>query len=456
MLLSVGTSYASLIAVGFHTPRIVCALYVVLQFLIICVRLRFSLLTSKVSVMHETEEQAERNGVFPQSAASIPQPPVADQRTDETAGTAGAADVESTPTLAMTTGQETAEATPGVLLADVPELSFSSNVTTMKQAGEHDPLARRPKIVSIVTCAVFGVLFLAAAAGCWWFLVRTLTGQQLDNMAFDGFADNLPAILRLPARVLSMSVLTSPIAISVSIIIDIILGIVAITIVCVRKRWLLLVQLAIFATVTIAAAELLKHFLPRTMMDQSTLDTATNTSPSGHVAIAAVSACVLLCAVPHAWRAVCAIFASLYTAEVAFGVIAGGFHRPGDTIAAMLLVFGMACIMLATTRSSAMDAAGTRLSSASIQIVASLMITIGVCALLYASYVVWQLAPGIMVHAMWAVWAAHIATNFIALALPTLGFGIILALRHATASPLSRLGMLGAPPAPPSRKSASR
>lgn len=418
--------------------------------------------------MHHSEEQDEQQPI--DSSAPVPAPPTTRNATAEphditeshhaaTQDTAVHADadlhVDSSSSMALDDAAHASEQAPASVGA-FPDLTFAPSVTTMSEASEHDPLQRRPKIITLCVSAVFGVLFLALAAGCWWLLVRTLAGQQLDNMALEGFADNLPLVLRLPARALAVSFAVGPVSISVSLILDVVIGVLALGIVCVRKRWRLLVQIVVFATIAISAAEVLKRVLPRTMMDNSTLSPAVNTSPSGHVAIAAVSVCALLCVVPRVWRALCAVFATLYTAEVAFSVIVGGFHRPGDTIAAMLLVFGLACLMLCATGGSGMDAPGTRLSSASIQIVASLMITIGVCALMYAGYVLYQLAPGIMFHAMWATWASHIAMNFIGLALPSLGFGIILALRHATASPLSRLGMLGAPPAPPSRKSASR
>lgn len=332
----------------------------------------------------------------------------------------------------------------------VEELRLPDSTRTAPDAAEQDPLTRRPRIATIIGSAVCGILFLVLAAACWWLLVRTLSGQQLDNMAFTDYMKDLPFAMLLPARVMEISWVVGQVRLSISVLFDIVFAIFALTLTIVRKRWLLLVQMIVFAIVAIAGAEALKYSLPRTDMDRSLFDAAGNTSPSGHMAAAVTAAVVLLCVVPRVWRAIVAVIGSLYSSCVAISLVSLGYHRPGDVVAALLWVFGLALIMLATTRAHAMDKPGERLASASIQIVASLMITIGVCALAYAGYVIWQLMPGVQFEAMWATWAAHIAMNFVSMALPCLGFGVVLAFRHATASPLSKLGMLGMPPAPPS------
>ena len=106
----------------------------------------------------------------------------------------------------------------------------------------------------------------------------------------------------------------------------------------------------------------------------------------------------------------------------------------------ILLVAGLALLALAVTRKSGMDEPGRRVSSVSVQIVGSVLITGGLLLLAYSGYVIWQVVPGLNVSAV--VGIAGVAM---------LAFGLLLALRQITAAPLSRLGLIGAPPAPPKR-----
>ena len=84
-------------------------------------------------------------------------------------------------------------------------------------------------------------------------------------------------------------------------------------------------------------------------------------------------------------------------------------------------------------------------------IVGSVLITGGLLLLAYSGYVIWQVVPGLNVSASWAVQGANVSAVVGIAGVAMLAFGLLLALRQITAAPLSRLGLIGAPPAPPKR-----
>ena len=53
--------------------------------------------------------------------------------------------------------------------------------------------------------------------------------------------------------------------------------------------------------------------------------------------------------------------------------------------------------------------------------------------------------------AEWTNSGAHLSTVILTASIASLTFGLVLAMRQLTASPLTKLGLVGAPPAPPKR-----
>ena len=92
-----------------------------------------------------------------------------------------------------------------------------------------------------------------------------------------------------------------------------------------------------------------------------------------------------------------------------------------------------------------------QLRASPVQIVGSVLITGGLLLLAYSGYVIWQVVPGLNVSASWAVQGANVSAVVGIAGVAMLAFGLLLALRQITAAPLSRLGLIGAPPAPPKR-----
>lgn len=304
-----------------------------------------------------------------------------------------------------------------------------------------DPLAVRPRISSRVLCAVFGLLLIAAGFGIWWVCVFTEDGQPYDELVWKNLSTNVPDAVGSLMSLVAQSWLV--------IAISCLLAVIGVVSALVRRRWWLVGQIVVFAAVCLAVTRI-KGVLPRPFII-NTDSPAANSAPSGHTMLAAACAVILLLAVPRAARALAGIIGVIWSWTVGVSVIYGQWHRPSDVAMSILLVAGLALIVLVFTRTSGMDEPGSRVSSVSVQIVGSVLITGGLLLLAYSAYVIWQVVPGLNISASWAVSGSIVSAIVGVAGVAALTFGLLLALRHITAAPLSRLGLIGAPPAPPKR-----
>ncbi|OZG64745.1 phosphatase PAP2 family protein [Bifidobacterium eulemuris] len=302
-----------------------------------------------------------------------------------------------------------------------------------------DPLAIRPRLSGRVGCLVLAAVFLAAAFGIWWLGVCTAEGQSYEDMVWTFFDEPVTGWLGVLLDVVGRS--------WVVIAISCVLGVSGLVCAAVRRRWWLLGQMAVFAAFC-AAAELLKDLLPRPFLI-NTESRALNSAPSGHTILAAAAGMLLVLAVPRVCRALAALLAAVWSALVGASVIVAQWHRPCDVVMALLLVGGIAMLTMAFTRRSGMDAMGSRASSAGVQIVGSVLLTAGLMAMVYAAYIVWQVLPGLSVSASWSLSGAVVSSMVLVAACAAVVFASALAMRQVTASPLTRIGLIGAPPAPP-------
>ena len=304
-----------------------------------------------------------------------------------------------------------------------------------------DPLAVRPRISSRVLCAVFGLLLIAAGFGIWWVCVFTEDGQSYDELVWKNLSTNVPDAVGSLMSLVAQSWLV--------IAISCLLAVIGVVSALVRRRWWLVGQIVVFAAVCLAVTRI-KGVLPRPFII-NTDSPAANSAPSGHTMLAAACAVILLLAVPRAARALAGIIGVIWSWTVGVSVIYGQWHRPSDVAMSILLVAGLALIVLVFTRTSGMDEPGSRVSSVSVQIVGSVLIAGGLLLLAYSAYVIWQVVPGLNISASWAVSGSIVSAIVGVAGVAALTFGLLLALRHITAAPLSRLGLIGAPPAPPKR-----
>ena len=333
-------------------------------------------------------------------------------------------------------------------LSGSSDLSYSTNQLSSKDSlsdaddiDQLGQLVKRPRISTILWCVAIAIVFLASAAFIWFISVQTVLGQSYEEMVIDGFGSHgTPSWLAFCLRPISVSM--------VVIVTSIIIALVSLIVVCIRKRWWLLGQCAGIIILS-AAAEPLKKILPRPMLISIEYLSA-NSAPSGHTLLITASCALLICAVSRVWRAWAAVAAAFISVLVELSLVAAHWHRVSDVLMSLLIVGAVTLIMLACTRSSGMDMPAYRRSSISVQIVGSSMITIGVLACLYSLYLIWQILPGVDIFAQWAASVSYVATYWLIIGVSLLVFGVIMVMRHSTASPLSRLGLVGAPPTPPS------
>ena len=304
-----------------------------------------------------------------------------------------------------------------------------------------DPLTVRPRISSRVLCVVFALMMAAMAAGVWWLGVCTEDGQAYDDMVWSHLAERLPDWLDPVVGVFTVSLVVQ--------ITSAVLAVGAVIVAIVRKRWWLLGQSAVFAVLCLASS-LLKEHLPRPFIIHVEAPEA-NSAPSGHTILAAAAGIALLCVVPRAWRALTGVIGAVFALLVGASVVVGKWHRPTDVVMALCIAGAMAMLTLAFTRTSGMDEPGKRASSPAVQIVGTVMITGGVLLLAYTAYVIWQIVPGLELSAEWCIEGACVSAMTGVSGMALLVFGMTLAMRQITASPLTRLGLVGAPPAPPRR-----
>lgn len=327
------------------------------------------------------------------------------------------------------------------LLYSTNQLSSKDSLSDADDIDQLGQLVKRPRISTILWCVAIAIVFLASAAFIWFISVQTVLGQSYEEMVIDGFGSHgTPSWLAFCLRPISVSM--------VVIVTSIIIALVSLIVVCIRKRWWLLGQCAGIIILS-TAAEPLKKILPRPMLISIEYLSA-NSAPSGHTLLITASCALLICAVSRVWRAWAAVAAAFISVLVELSLVAAHWHRVSDVLMSLLIVGAVTLIMLACTRSSGMDMPAYRRSSISVQIVGSSMITIGVLACLYALYLIWQILPGVDIFAQWAASVSYVATYWLIIGVSLLVFGVIMVMRHSTASPLSRLGLVGAPPTPPS------
>lgn len=365
-----------------------------------------------------------------------------------------AADNASDPFVALGSGSAAAGTSPNVidplagLGSPAREPSLGLDDLDPLDSGEVDrglakldPLAVRPRISSRVLCAVFGLLLIAAGFGIWWVCVFTEDGQSYDELVWKNLVTGVPDAVGSLMSLVAQSWLV--------IAISCLLAVIGVVSALVRRRWWLVGQIVVFAAVCLAVTRI-KGVLPRPFII-NTDSPAANSAPSGHTMLAAACAVILLLAVPRAARALAGIIGVIWSWTVGVSVIYGQWHRPSDVAMSILLVAGLALIVLVFTRTSGMDEPGSRVSSVSVQIVGSVLITGGLLLLAYSAYVIWQVVPGLNISASWAVSGSIVSAIVGVAGVAALTFGLLPALRHITAAPLSRLGLIGAPPAPPKR-----
>lgn len=299
--------------------------------------------------------------------------------------------------------------------------------------------AARPRTGTIVACGVLGAAFLALAALAYAKGVLTDAGQGYDTMVWWTLSSQVPF-----TKILSGAFHASAVVLGVA-------GVAAaasLAIAAARRRMGLVIQLVAFAAVVLVVAGVAKTHLPRPVFNLNRPNPA-NSAPSGHTLLFTAAMLALMLAVPRAWRAWVALIGWLANSAIGLALVAGQWHRPSDVVMSVFIAGAVACMALAFTRGSGMDRIVNRKPSAAVQIVAPALVMLGVMALGYSLYGIWQLLPNLADEPTWGMSIACESAVSAIVGSNALVAGVVCALRQLTASPLSGAGIFGTPPRPP-------
>ncbi|MGV8966039.1 MAG: phosphatase PAP2 family protein [Cellulomonas sp.] len=185
---------------------------------------------------------------------------------------------------------------------------------------------------------------LVSAVGVWltWrIFVASGPGQRVDQAVFEGARYGRNRLWHLAQPVLDV--------VSVPYIALVLIA--AVLIAVVRRRWGLAVQVAIL----VAGANLTTQVLKNVVFDRPDLGATpvfSNALPSGHTTAAASVSAALVFVVPPRARPWAAVLGAGYTAATGVSTLIGGWHRPSDVVAAVLVVLawsGLACALAAAS-----------------------------------------------------------------------------------------------------------
>jgi len=115
-------------------------------------------------------------------------------------------------------------------------------------------------------------------------------------------------------------------------------------IVMVRLRWGLLARGVLLVAGANATTQILKHGV---IERPGYVGFGPNALPSGHVTLVASVVFAALIVASTAWRPLVALVGCGWIAATAVATVVGGWHRPSDTVAAVLVCVGWACLVSA-------------------------------------------------------------------------------------------------------------
>lgn len=180
-----------------------------------------------------------------------------------------------------------------------------------------------------LTGAAVAMISLAAV---YWYFVRTQTGQEIDQLAFDGAMIGHKTLAPFVLSFLH----------SLPLVAAIIAFVLAVVVSAARRRWILFslaISSAVAANVT---TQVLKYLLDRP--DLGVDGFAYNSLPSGHTTVAASSVLVVFLVASPEWRGWTALAGAIFTVIAGVATLAGQWHRPSDVIAGFLVVALWGCL----------------------------------------------------------------------------------------------------------------
>jgi membrane-associated phospholipid phosphatase len=177
---------------------------------------------------------------------------------------------------------------------------------------------------AIIASAVFVALYL--------FFVRTLHGQTMDQLAYDGSIFGRRSVTVVTQQVLDQVPTVSVVAGAI------ITGIIT----AVRRDLRTLVVAIVVSFGAVVTTQVLKDLL-LTRPDLGVDGYAGNSFPSGHTTVAAASALAVFLVSSPRTRWLAALLGSGFAAVAGVSTLANGWHRPSDVIAGLLVVAVWGC-----------------------------------------------------------------------------------------------------------------
>jgi membrane-associated phospholipid phosphatase len=202
---------------------------------------------------------------------------------------------------------------------------------------------RRQLLAFIVVASAIALVVLYLVA------VRTRFGQEFDDVAYDGRKIVDPQVTRATNDLLH-SVTRSSLFLLTGAVVAFALA---------RRR----IRLAFVAGATVTACVVVSEVLKSHVLDRPQLSgikgITFNSFPSGHATIGMALSLAVVMVSPHRWRWLAAMGAVALTLTFGAGVVATGWHRPSDVLAAYLVCaggFATGTLLLIRWRGSGDDA----------------------------------------------------------------------------------------------------
>jgi membrane-associated phospholipid phosphatase len=197
--------------------------------------------------------------------------------------------------------------------------------------------------------APLAVALLATAAtyAMYRVFIGTSLGQAVDSAAMRGGDVEHPKVTEVLSRTLNGTTLVSLVLVCLA----------AAAVGVLRKRIDLALGAGLLVLGANAGAQLLKMRLDRPDLDGSAMP---NSFPSGHTAAAASVAFALILVLPHAVRGTVALIGAGYVTVIAVATVWAEWHRPSDTVAALLIVLAAGAVAVFGIRARRMRYAAER------------------------------------------------------------------------------------------------
>lgn len=201
-------------------------------------------------------------------------------------------------------------------------------MTSPPSAAVRPQAPQRPRTVGHRGPAlVVSALSAVAIWVLWRVFVATATGRRMDRASYDGAEFGRNSLWRVAEPVLDV--------ISVPFIAVVLLATMLLAVL--RRRVLLALQVAVVVGGANLSTQVLKNFV-LDRPERGLADNLHNTLPSGHTTAAASVAVALVLVVPRRLRPAAALLGALYTTATGVSTMVGGWHRPSDVAAAVLVV----------------------------------------------------------------------------------------------------------------------